>query len=174
LKLGLSDIHFATLAGMNEEGAYKIWYREVYRQKDEDDAIAKFLDCPVKQPGSLKRAREALFLSTRTMAIRLNISQPAYVKRERQELQGSIRLKALAKAAEAMGCELVYCLRPKARMRFSRIIWAQLMDAMARHHIHAGTISPQVLILAKRAYETMMDVDFRRRKEWTQRRPSPE
>jgi hypothetical protein len=154
------------------EYAYRLWYKELYPEKDVDDAVSEFLE--INAPSiTLADARRALFLSTRTMAIRLKISQPTYVGFERQEKLGAVQLKTLKRAAEAMDCEFIYCVRPKER--FSRLIWTQLVrEAMARHHIAKTTMSPRAVVLAIRAVETMMDIDFRRRKEWTQRRPSPE
>jgi hypothetical protein len=108
------------------------------------------------------------------MAIRLKISQPAYVKCERQERKGKIKLETLVKVADAMGCELIYGFRPKRGVRFSETVWGQIVEPLALHLIENSAMYPRELVLAKKAYETMMDVDSRRRNEWTQRRPSPE
>jgi predicted DNA-binding mobile mystery protein A len=46
-------------------------------------------------------------------AKRLGVSQPRVVELERGEVEGNLTLKSLERAAEALGCRLVYLLVPE-------------------------------------------------------------
>jgi predicted DNA-binding mobile mystery protein A len=62
--------------------------------------------------GWLKTIRQTLGMSERQLGKRLSISQPAVVQLEKSEEAGSIKLDSLRRAAEALGCTLVYALIP--------------------------------------------------------------
>ena len=64
--------------------------------------------------GWLKAIREALGLTTRQFAKRLDLSQSRVVEIEKAEISGSITLDSLRRAAEALDCRLVYALVPAA------------------------------------------------------------
>lgn len=72
---------------------------------------------PAKSPrprlGWLRAIRHALGMSTGQFAKRLNISQPRVLKLEKAEIDGSVTLASLRKAAQAMGCEFVYAIVPR-------------------------------------------------------------
>jgi predicted DNA-binding mobile mystery protein A len=50
------------------------------------------------------------------LARRLDVSQPRIVAIERAEVSGAISLATLERAAEALGCSLVYALVPRASL----------------------------------------------------------
>ncbi len=52
-------------------------------------------------------------MTTGQLAKRLGVSQPRIVELERGEASGNITLKSLERAAEALGCRLVYVLVPE-------------------------------------------------------------
>ena len=62
-------------------------------------------------------------LSTTQLAHRLGVQQSTVVRLEQSEKRGAVTLNSLRKAAEALGCELVYAFVPnksvsgKARQR---------------------------------------------------------
>jgi predicted DNA-binding mobile mystery protein A len=62
--------------------------------------------------GWIKGIREALGMTTAQMAKRMRIKQPSVVAVEYSEAKGSIELATLRRAAEALGCTLVYALVP--------------------------------------------------------------
>jgi len=62
--------------------------------------------------GWLRAIREALGMPTREMATRMGVSQARISQLERAEVDGSIRLDTLQRAAAALGCELCYVLVP--------------------------------------------------------------
>ena len=62
--------------------------------------------------GWVKSIRESLGMTMAQLAIRLGVSAPRILKLEQGEAQGTITLKSLERAAEAMGCRLVYAIVP--------------------------------------------------------------
>lgn len=64
--------------------------------------------------GWLRAVRQALGLAQASVAKKAGISQQAYAQFERGEAAGSLSVGNLQRAAEAMDCELVYCLVPRA------------------------------------------------------------
>jgi len=63
--------------------------------------------------GWLRAIREALGMTTRQFAQRIGVSQPRVVALERAEVDGSVSLSTLRRAAEGLDCTLVYALVPK-------------------------------------------------------------
>jgi Fic-DOC domain mobile mystery protein B/predicted DNA-binding mobile mystery protein A len=67
---------------------------------------------PVK--GWLRAIRTGLGMSGVQLAKHLGVKPPRVVEMEKNEVDGAITLKVLERAAEAMGCMLVYALIPRA------------------------------------------------------------
>src|ERR1700737_133371 len=63
--------------------------------------------------GWLRAIRDALGMTTAQFARRLGVSQPRIVELEQSEASGSVTLNTLRRAAEALGCRLVYVLVPE-------------------------------------------------------------
>jgi len=118
------------------QDAYLFWYRG-YPHKLVDLQVKPFLQSNISaskpDTGWLRRARQALFLSTGRVATSLNISRSAYAKLERKELMGTVMLKTICDAADAMDCEFVYGIRPKSRKPFSQVIWKKISEEGCRH-----------------------------------------
>lgn len=68
---------------------------------------------PKFKTGYIRKIRDALAMSGAQLAKRLGISQAAVAFMERSEVEETISLKTLSKAAEALDCRLVYALVPK-------------------------------------------------------------
>ena len=89
---------------------------------------------------------------------------------EKNEENGTITVQNLAKAANAIDCELVLALRPKQKIRFSQIIWNTLLPESITH---PGVIwKPDIrkqYALAAIVRMHMEDPGFRRKRGWTQR-----
>lgn len=68
---------------------------------------------PKPKQGWLRTVREALNMPQRELARRLGISQPSAQALERREVKGTITLESLERAADALGCDLVYALIPR-------------------------------------------------------------
>lgn len=63
--------------------------------------------------GWLKAIREGLGMTTAQMAKRMKFTQSRVSKMEAAEAHGEITLKSLEKAADALGCKVVYVVMPK-------------------------------------------------------------
>ena len=63
--------------------------------------------------GWVRAVRDALGMSTRQLAARMNVAQPSVVQLEQSEASGTIQLATLRRAADAMNCDLVYALVPR-------------------------------------------------------------
>ena len=84
------------------------------RQLDKRLILLSNVDAFVRPPrGWLKAIREALGMTTTQLGLRLGVAQSRVVAIEQAETKGSITLKSLEKAAQALDCRLVYALVPK-------------------------------------------------------------
>jgi predicted DNA-binding mobile mystery protein A len=63
--------------------------------------------------GWLRAIRNALGMTTAQYGKRLGVSQPRIVELEQSEVSGTVTLNTLQRAAEALGCRLVYVLVPE-------------------------------------------------------------
>ncbi|HEX4077483.1 MAG TPA: mobile mystery protein A [Rhizomicrobium sp.] len=63
--------------------------------------------------GWLRAIRDALGMTTGQFAARLNVTQPRVVQLEKAEIDGSITLNTLERAAAALGCRVVYAIVPE-------------------------------------------------------------
>jgi predicted DNA-binding mobile mystery protein A len=68
---------------------------------------------PRPPKGWLRAIRNALGMTTAQLAKRLGVSQPRVVELEQSEIGGNVTLHSLQRAAEALGCKLVYALVPE-------------------------------------------------------------
>lgn len=66
--------------------------------------------CP--HSGWLRAIRDALGMTAAQLGARLGITPTSVFEMERREADGTVTLKTLEKAAEAIGCKLVYALVP--------------------------------------------------------------
>ena len=62
--------------------------------------------------GWIKAIREALGMTTAQLGQRIGVSQPRALQIERAELQGTLTLESLERAARALNCRLDYALVP--------------------------------------------------------------
>ena len=76
-------------------------------------ALRPFANVARPPKGWLRAVRDALGMTTAQLARRLDVSQPRVVELEKSEVSGSVTLKTLQRAAEALGCQLVYVLVPE-------------------------------------------------------------
>lgn len=63
--------------------------------------------------GWVKAIRESLGMTSRQLAERMGIQQSGVILLEQREADKKITLETLHRAAQAMGCELVYAIVPK-------------------------------------------------------------
>ena len=152
--------------------AFMFWYQS-YGHFKTDEEVKPFLNENISNtPGNswLKKAREALFLSTNQVAEKLNMTRSGYAKIEKSEVLGNLTLKTLAKAAEVMGCELVYAIRPKNRTKFSENIWQPLLkETLKTPWLKAKPEKLQARLMATLAKGKMKEPTFRRQQDWSER-----
>jgi len=76
-------------------------------------ALRPLAASPNPPKGWLRAIREALGMTTAQFARRLGVSQPRISELEQSEAGGHVTLHTLQRAAEALGCRLVYALVPE-------------------------------------------------------------
>jgi predicted DNA-binding mobile mystery protein A len=87
--------------------------------------------------GWVRHLRDALGMNTRQLAARLGTSRQAVLGLEARERRGAITLDTLARAAEALECELRYVLIPRGslhRRRYAAMV-GRLAQRLRAHHL---------------------------------------
>ena len=84
--------------------------------------------------GWIRAVRNALGMSAADLAARLQVTAASVSDMERSEHNHRIRMDTLQRAAEAMGCELVYALIPRGSL--SEIVQHQAQAKVGRQ-VHA-------------------------------------
>jgi predicted DNA-binding mobile mystery protein A len=101
--------------------------------------------------GWIRAIREALGMTTGQLAKRLGVHQPRVIELERGEATGNITVKSLERAAEALGCRLVYTFVPKEpladtiRKRASVIAHQQLASVEHTMRLEAQGVNDEAL-----------------------------
>ena len=80
------------------------------------DPCARRMPRPPRE-GWVRALRTERGISSRELAKRLGVSQPAVIQAEHHEAAGTISMLTLYRMAEALDCELRYALVPKPRRR---------------------------------------------------------
>lgn len=86
-------------------------YEQLDRRFGELKPFVKAAARPAR--GWVRAIREALGMTTAQLAKRLGVHQPRVIELERGEASGNITVQSLERAAEALGCRLVYVLVPE-------------------------------------------------------------
>jgi predicted DNA-binding mobile mystery protein A len=84
-----------------------------------DITLDKFTEVRSMKPppkGWIRAIREALGMSGKQLAGRLQVSQPRVFKLEQGEPSGALTLKTMRQAAEALDCVFVYALVPRSTL----------------------------------------------------------
>lgn len=81
--------------------------------------------------GWLRAIRMALGMSGKQMARRMGVKPPRITEMEKAELDGSITLKTLRRAAQALDCEIIYAIVPKTDL--DSLVRAQAQRMAARN-----------------------------------------
>ena len=90
------------------------------RVRQLDEALALFQGLVQERPprgGWVREIREALGMSQRQLAERMDVSKTTVNSAERNEARGTIRLDSLAALADGLDCELVYALVPRRSLQ---------------------------------------------------------
>jgi len=99
-----------------------------------DRTLSPFQNLPHRRParGWIRAIRNAFGMTAEQLGERMGVSQPTVQGLETSEADDAIQLKSLRRAAEALGCELVYALVPKASLEATYNAAAQ---ALARREL---------------------------------------
>lgn len=77
-----------------------------------DQHMTEIRVCDRPSDGWIRAVRKSLGMSVRQLAMRMGVTQQAVSQFEAKELNETISIKTLRKAAEALNCRLVYALIP--------------------------------------------------------------
>ena len=77
-----------------------------------DQHLAEIRVCDRPSDGWIRAVRKSLGMSVRQLATRMGMTQQAVSQLEAKELNETVSIKTLRKAAEALDCRLVYALIP--------------------------------------------------------------
>ncbi|MGE3327935.1 MAG: mobile mystery protein A [Acidimicrobiia bacterium] len=77
------------------------------------DTLRVAAQTPRPHRGWVRAIRDALGMSAADLAVRLGVAQQAVSELERSEMNGTVRLDTLRRAADALDCDLVYVLVPR-------------------------------------------------------------
>lgn len=96
--------------------------------------------------GWVRAIRDALGMSSRQLAARMGLKQPTIAALEKSEEMDTVSLKTLRQAAEALNCQLVYALVPKATLEETVNARARALaeEQLARMH-HTMQLENQAL-----------------------------
>jgi len=85
-----------------------------YEQLDHQLAnLRPLANTPRPARGWVRAIRNTLGMTTKQLAARMGVSQPRIVTLEKAEVDRTITLESLERAAEALGCRVVYALIPE-------------------------------------------------------------
>lgn len=93
-------------------------YKQIARRQL-DFNLSKFgeiKNVPPPAKGWIRAVREALGMSGKQLAGRLQVSQPRVFKLEQGEPSGALTLKTMQQVAEALDCVFVYALVPRSSL----------------------------------------------------------
>ena len=118
------------------------WHKDL-ALKQVDEAIGQLAELnQIGRPvdGWINAVRTALGMSARALGERIGLSQPRVALIERGEVDGSISLKTLERAAQGLGCRVVYVLVPEegtlAAMREQQALRkAKALNQYAERHM---------------------------------------
>ncbi len=87
----------------------------------------------IPHKGWIKAIKQALGMSSKQLAMRLGVSAPRVTALEKSELEGTVTLATLKRAAEALDCALVYSFVPKHSLQDTvknraRLVAVKLID----------------------------------------------
>jgi predicted DNA-binding mobile mystery protein A len=110
--------------------------REIVRRElDERVALLRAALSAAQRParGWLRAIRDAVGLSQSRLAKTLHITQQSYADLESAEERGTITLRSLERAAEAMDCQLAYFLLPRGSVARTYEELSLLHDPKRKH-----------------------------------------
>ena len=84
-----------------------------------DETLSRFKNVQRVSPppkGWIRAIREALGMTGKQLAERLNVRQPRIPILEKDEISGAVSMRTMRQAAEALDCVFVYALVPRSTL----------------------------------------------------------
>ena len=106
------------------------------RLDDRYEALRPLAGAERPNKGWIRAVRDALGMSSTELAARMGVSQQVVSEIERSERLATARLETLARAANAMECDLFYSLVP--RRSLEETVRARARRKAVRHLDHVG------------------------------------
>lgn len=123
-------------------------YKQTVRQQL-DTTLSLFGAIKNVQPpakGWVRAVREALGMTGKQLARRLQVSQPRVHKLEQNEPSGAVTLKTMRQVAEALDCTFVYALVPNSSLEETVRAQARLLAAERLQRVsHTMLLEAQML-----------------------------
>lgn len=108
--------------------------------------LRPLLDEPRPHRGWIRAIRDALGMSGAELAARMGVTQPTIAELERNESRGTIRLDSLERAADALECDLVYFLVPRASLSDTVHLQARRQAALHLGRVgHHNALENQII-----------------------------
>lgn len=123
-------------------------------------------EMPSFKRGFIREIREALGISSTQLARLVGVSQPAIVKLEKGERDGTVALNTLSKVAEALDCKLVYALVPNNSLddillARARVVAASVMEKLAQTDSAISPVVDNTQLIEGIATEMVRNLDKR-------------
>jgi len=123
---------------------YKLLARQQLDKTLSGYAAVKQNVIPVK--GWIRAIREALGMSGKQLASRLNVSQPRISRLEQDEVSGVVSLNTMRQAAEALDCVFIYAIVPRTTLEETvRAQARKVAEARAKRVSHSMLLEEQNL-----------------------------
>jgi len=125
-------------------------YKQIARQQL-DATLARFDEIrkvQIPQKGWIRAVRDALGMSGKQLALRLQVSQPRVFKLEQGEPSGALTLKTMRQVAEALDCVFVYALVPRSTLEETVRTQARVVAGERLHRVsHTMLLEAQGLAM---------------------------
>ena len=124
------------------------------------ERLSQFKAVKTPHKGWIRAIRDALGMSGTQLAERLQVSRPRIPRLEQDELTGSVTLKTMRQAAEAMDCVFVYALVPRTSLDdLIRTQAKKVAGTRLKRTSHTMLLEDQLISKSdqQREYDSMVD-----------------
>lgn len=152
-----------------ENIGYLVWKERYFRFKDIEAKLEPYSAIQSNGP-TLKDARRALMLTVRAAARAMGVCPSSYLRLESNAEAGAISLRAMERAAKAIGCRVVYAIVPQEFPSFSAKLWQEILPYIRNDQMKGRQEWwYKTNFIATVASERVNDANFRRMRGWSER-----
>ncbi len=134
-----------------DAGRYIMMKKQKLVREQLEATLQRFsaLTVTVPQRGWIRAVRDALGMTAKQLASRMNVTQQSVARIEKDEPTGSVTIKTMRKTAEALGCQFVYGFIPKTsleetvRARAKEVAVKRLTQASQTMALEAQSLSEE-------------------------------